>query len=100
IWGVGKAFAATLERDGLTSIGQLQRMERGELMRRYGVMGDRLYRLARGEDDRRVEPEHEAKSVSAETTFDADLASPADLVPVLRALSEKVSARLKKSGIA
>jgi DNA polymerase IV len=38
--------------------------------------------------------------VSAETTFDIDLASPADLVPVLRALSEKVSARLKKAEIA
>ena len=38
--------------------------------------------------------------MSAETTFDTDLASSADLVPVLRALSEKVSTRLKKSGIA
>jgi DNA polymerase-4 len=66
IWGVGKAFAATLERDGIRSIGQLQKMERGDLMRRYGTMGDRLYRLARGEDDRRVEPRQDAKSVSAE----------------------------------
>jgi len=100
IWGVGKAFAATLEQDGIRMISQLQRMERGELMRRYGTMGDRLYRLSRGQDDRRVVPDHDAKSVSAETTFDTDLASAADLVPVLRALSEKVSARLKKAGIA
>jgi DNA polymerase-4 len=27
IWGVGKAFAATLERDGIRTIGQLQTME-------------------------------------------------------------------------
>lgn len=100
IWGVGKAFAAVLERDGVRSIGQLQRMERAELMRRYGTMGDRLYHLARGEDDRAVHVENEAKSVSAETTFNEDLSSAADLVPILRALSEKVSARLKKSGIA
>jgi DNA polymerase IV len=100
IWGVGKAFAATLEQDGIRMISQLQRMELGELMRRYGTMGDRLYRLSRGQDDRRVVPDHDAKSVSAETTFDTDLASAADLVPVLRALSEKVSARLKKAGIA
>jgi DNA polymerase-4 len=100
IWGVGKAFAATLERDGIRLIGQLQRLERGELMRRYGAMGDRLFHLSRGMDERRVHPEHDAKSVSAETTFDTDLASPADLVPILRALSEKVSARLKKAGIA
>ncbi|MER8546879.1 DNA polymerase IV [Mesorhizobium sp. M0684] len=100
IWGVGKAFAATLERDGIHTIGQLQRMERGDLMRRYGVMGDRLYRLSRGEDDRRVVPDQDTKSVSAETTFDTDIASVDELVSVLRALSEKVSARLKKSGIA
>ena len=100
IWGVGKAFAATLERDGIRTIGQLQRMERADLMRRYGVMGDRLYHLSRGQDDRRVDPDQDAKSVSAETTFDTDIAAMAELVPVLRALSEKVSARLKKSGIA
>ncbi|HVW57430.1 MAG TPA: DNA polymerase IV [Rhizobiaceae bacterium] len=100
IWGVGKAFDATLEKDGIRTIGQLQRMEQGDLMRRYGVMGNRLYHLSRGEDDRRVHPEREAKSVSAETTFETDLASADDLVPILRALSEKVSGRLKKSGIA
>ncbi|PLP58682.1 DNA polymerase IV [Mesorhizobium loti] len=100
IWGVGKAFAEVLARDGVRMIGQLQKMERGDLMSRYGVMGDRLYRLSRGQDDRRVEPDHDAKSVSAETTFDTDIAMMDDLVPVLRALSEKVSARLKKAGIA
>lgn len=100
IWGVGKAFAAVLERDGVRTIGQLQRMERADLMRRYGSMGDRLYHLSRGEDERAVHVEREAKSVSAETTFNEDLSSAADLVPILRALSEKVSARLKKSGIA
>lgn len=100
IWGVGKAFNATLEQDGIRTIGQLQKMDRGDLMRRYGVMGDRLYRLSRGEDVRRVDPDQDAKSVSAETTFDTDIASLDELVSVLRGLSEKVSARLKKSGIA
>ncbi|HHZ09691.1 MAG TPA: DNA polymerase IV [Rhizobiales bacterium] len=100
IWGVGKAFAAALERDGIRRIGQLQRLDRADLMRRYGTMGDRLYHLSRGIDHRGVHADHEPKSVSAETTFDTDLASPSDLVPVLRALSEKVSARLKKAGIA
>jgi DNA polymerase IV len=100
IWGVGKAFAATLEGDGIRMIGQLQRMERNDLMRRYGAMGIRLYHLSRGQDEREVQPDQDAKSVSAETTFDADLASLADLVPILRGLSEKVSSRLKKAGIA
>jgi DNA polymerase-4 len=34
IWGVGKAFAATLERDGIRTVGQLQTMEESDLMRR------------------------------------------------------------------
>ncbi|MET0358798.1 MAG: DNA polymerase IV [Pararhizobium sp.] len=100
IWGVGKAFNSTLEADGIRTIGQLQQMEEGDLMRRYGTMGQRLYRLARGIDDRDVHLNDPAKSVSAETTFFDDISRHDDLVPILRRLSEKVSARLKKHGIA
>ncbi len=100
IWGVGKAFAAKLESDGIRSIGQLQTMEEGALMKAYGTMGQRLYRLSRGQDSRKVEPDHDMKSVSAETTFNNDLSDANDLVPVLRALAEKVSRRLKASEIA
>lgn len=100
IWGVGKVFAATLERDGIRTIGQLQRMDLADLIKRYGTMGARLFHLSRGEDSRTVHADHEAKNVSAETTFNVDISSREDLAPVLRALSEKVSGRLKKSGIA
>lgn len=100
IWGVGKAFAAKLEADGIRTIGQLQTMEESALMRAYGTMGQQLFRLSRGLDSRKVEPEHDMKSISAETTFDTDLAKAADLVPVLRALAEKVSHRLKAGDIA
>jgi DNA polymerase-4 len=100
IWGVGKAFAATLESDGIRTIGQLQTMEEGDLMRRYGVIGQRLSRLSRGIDDRTVHPNEAAKSVSSETTFFEDISRHDDLVPILRDLSEKVSRRLKRSDIA
>lgn len=100
IWGVGKAFAETLARDGITAIGQLQQMEESDLMRRYGVMGRRLYSLSRGIDDRRVHLNDEAKSVSAETTFFDDHASVEALTPPLRALAEQVSKRLKKTATA
>lgn len=97
IWGVGKAFAATLEADGITEISQLQQMDENDLMRRYGLMGQRLYRLARGIDDRPVEIQDAAKSISAETTFNSDISKIEQLVPVLRELSEKVAWRLKHS---
>ncbi|MBB3964066.1 DNA polymerase IV [Rhizobium metallidurans] len=100
IWGVGKAFAATLEADGIRTIGQLQTMDETDLMRRYGTMGQRLSRLSRGIDDRDVHLNDPAKSVSAETTFFDDISRYEELVPVLRNLSEKVAWRLKKSDIA
>jgi DNA polymerase-4 len=100
IWGVGKAFAATLEADGIRTVGQLQTMQESDLMRRYGSMGQRLFRLSRGIDDRTVHPNDPAKSVSAETTFFEDISRYEDLVPTLRQLSEKVSLRLKKQEIA
>lgn len=100
IWGVGKAFAATLERDGIRTIGQLQTMDETDLMRRYGSMGQRLARLARGMDDREVHPNEPAKSVSAETTFFDDISNRDELVTHLRSLSEKVAWRMKKSEVA
>lgn len=100
IWGIGKAFASSLERDGIRTIGQIQRMELGDLMRAYGSMGNRLYHLSRGLDDRPVKPDHVVKSVSAETTFNTDIADLGELTSILRAQSEKVSRRLKKAELA
>lgn len=100
IWGVGRAMQAKLAADGIATIAQLQRMDEIELMRRYGVLGRRLARFARGEDDRAVEPEQPTKSVSAETTFETDVTDFATLEAVLWRLSEKVAARLKRHGLA
>jgi DNA polymerase-4 len=100
IWGVGKAFASTLEADGIRLISQLQEMEENDLMRRYGSMGQRLFRLARGIDDRDVHTNDPAKSVSSETTFFNDISRNEDLVAILRSLSEKVAWRLKRSAVA
>jgi DNA polymerase-4 len=100
IFGVGKVTQARFARDGLRTIGDLVRIGEVELMRRYGAEGVRLSRLARGLDDRRVTPERETKSVSAETTFDQDIAEFRQLELRLWRLSEKVSARLKGSELA
>ncbi|MBH0236581.1 DNA polymerase IV [Methylobrevis albus] len=100
IWGVGKAMQARLAADGLRTIGELQALPERDLARRYGAMGLRLARLSHGVDPRKVSPDHQRKSVSAETTFDDDLAALADLRPVARRLAEKVSKRLKADGIA
>jgi DNA polymerase-4 len=99
IFGVGKVFEATLRRDGLETIGQLQAAEPEDLMRRYGEMGARLARLARGEDARAIEIDGEMKTVSSETTFNTDLSRFDDLSTVLLSLCERLSERLKAKGI-
>jgi DNA polymerase IV len=99
IFGVGKAAQARLTRDGFRTMGDLQRADERVLARRYGEEGVRLARLSRGIDLRPVRAEREAKSISAETTFDQDIASFAELERRLWSLSERVSARLKARGL-
>src|SRR3954454_22331992 len=100
IWGVGKASQTRLQCDGFNTVADLQRADETDLMKRYGVEGRRLWRLSRGIDDRFVNPERETKSVSAETTFGDDIASYKPLEKILWSLCERVSRRLKSTGIA
>jgi DNA polymerase-4 len=99
IWGIGKSAAARLKRDGFATIADLQQTDESALMRRYGAEGLRLSRLSRGIDIRRVTPDREAKTVSAETTFEQDIAEFRALERRLWSLSERVSARLKAKGL-
>jgi DNA polymerase-4 len=100
IWGVGQVTQDKLARAGITMISQLQRMERNDLIGRFGNFGNRLYYLSRGEDYRDVSIEDEEKSVSAETTFNEDISQFAELEPILWRLAQKVSRRAKGSGVA
>ena len=100
LWGVGDALRTRLARDGITLIGELAQLDEAELVARYGKMGRRLSRCARGEDDRPVDPDREAKSMSSETTLDRDLSDPGDLRPILWQLAETVARRMKKAGVA
>jgi len=100
IWGVGKTMQGRLARDGFHRIADLAACEERHLMRRYGGEGLRLARLARGIDPRPVTPEREAKSVSAEATFDRDVAGFRTMERRLWILCEKVSARLKTANLA
>jgi DNA polymerase-4 len=98
--GVGPALARRLEGLGITRLGQLAALDERDALRRLGEDGPSLVRRARGEDARRVEPGRDTKSVSAETTFDADLTRTEDLERHLWRLAEKVAKRLKEGGFA
>jgi DNA polymerase-4 len=100
IMGVGAATAGRLQALGITSIGQLQSVPASELVARFGKFGRRLAQFSHGEDDRSVVSSRPAKSISAETTFDADLSRGEHLARALRPLCDRVAERLGRSGTA
>ena len=93
--GIGPAQAKKLESMGITRLGQLQSLDDRDARKRLGDDGPHLVRRARGEDTRFVDPIRDTKSISAETTFDKDLATLADLEKPLWRLAEKLAKRLR-----
>jgi DNA polymerase-4 len=93
--GVGKAFAASLARDGLFTIGDVRRRNPKDLAGRFGNSGLWIWNLANAQDTRTIEPRAPAKAISAETTLETDTSDPAELSAILWRLCEKVSARAK-----
>jgi DNA polymerase IV len=93
--GVGPVLQATLLKDGITRIGQLQDADAHALFKRYSETGNWLHRLANGEDHSTVDADSETKSISAETTFEHDIAAFSELERILWDQAERVSARAK-----
>ncbi|HEY0220154.1 MAG TPA: DNA polymerase IV [Afipia sp.] len=100
IFGVGPASQEKLISRGFRLIGDLQRADEIELMKQFGGEGQRLWRLARGIDERKVVPDRGAKTISNETTFEDDIRDLPTLERILWRLCEKVSSRLKGGNLA
>ncbi len=100
IWGVGTATQAALEKAGIRTIADLLRWDRGDLVARFGSMGDRLWHLARGLDHRHVDRNEPVKSISKETTFNEDTGDADLLDGHLWRLSEQVADRAKARDLA
>ena len=99
IYGVGPASQEKLAQRGFRLIRDLQRADETDLMRQFGPEGRRLWRLARGIDDRKVVADRGAKTISNETTLETDVRDFATLEKILWRLCEKVSSRLKSGDL-
>lgn len=100
LWGVGPKTAARLAGLGVYTIGEIADLSENDLVRWFGKHGHDLYRRSRGIDNSRVEPFHETKSVSKETTFPKDVQDEGELRQTLRSLSEGVARRLGRENLA
>ncbi len=98
--GVGPAAVAALGDRGLHTIGDLRSAGKLQLQSIFGDWGARLFDLANAHDPRAVDPEAERKSISAETTFNEDIAEVEALEDILWTLCDKVAARARASDMA
>ncbi|MEQ7156301.1 DNA polymerase IV [Brevundimonas aurifodinae] len=98
--GVGPVFGKTLVSDGYATVGDLAAADVRDLVRRYGETGLRLHDLSHARDARSVNPEHDRRGMSAETTFNTDLTTGEDLEAELWPLCEKVASKARRDGVA
>lgn len=95
--GVGAKTAEVLDKAlGVKRVGQLAVAPSTALRHVFGARGDLLRLWARGEDDAPVDAPEAAKSIGRETTFDEDSADLSFLLPLLRQLTERVCADLRR----
>jgi DNA polymerase-4 len=99
IWGVGKKAEQRLHALSIQTIGQLANMPERLLIDHFGEMGRHIGRLARGQDERQVVPDREAKSISTETTFASDIDDRETLRSCLLELTEHLASRLRQAGL-
>lgn len=71
--GVGKVMEGKLTALGIATVGDLRALPLEQLEALFGTFGGRLYRRARGIDERPVEPDQPVQSISSEDTFSEDL---------------------------
>ena len=99
IWGVGAAGEQRLHALGIRTIGQLAATPVQSLVRCFGEMGQSMWRLANGQDDRSVVPDREAKSISTETTFTHDIGDCLVLRNCLLDLVDELAGRMRHEGL-
>ena len=101
LWGVGRRTEEKLLAQGIKTIGEMQQADEKKLARSLGRRAAHaLKELSFGRDERRVEPDREAKSIGKEVTFERDLESAEEAERELLALAEKVGWRLRLAGVA
>ncbi|MEC7874731.1 MAG: DNA polymerase IV [Actinomycetota bacterium] len=101
LWGVGSVTYARLKALGISTVGELAAVPEEALVEALGAAhGSHLSELSRGIDDRRVYPERKNKSISHEETFATDVFDRGRLVSEIVRLSDAVSTRVRRKGLA
>jgi len=95
LFGLGAKTAPKVEALGIHTLGQLRQASPAQLRPIFGRYTERVLQRAAGIDTRPVVPDQDEKQISAEETFDTDIADHARLRTEIVRLADKVGARLR-----
>jgi len=96
--GVGPATATRMHAAGIQTGADLKTWSLQDLTHRFGKAGAWYYAIARGQDDRAVNPNRERKSSGSETTFDEDLTDPLPIEAAVLEMADDVWDWCEKTG--
>ena len=97
--GIGPKSEPRFAAHRIATIADLRARSLEDLKHIFGSHAARLYKIARGLDDRRVTPDGEAKSISQECTFEKNVSDPGYVRSVLRGHTQDISRRLRRHGL-
>ena len=95
LFGLGEKTAPKVEALGIHTLGDLRQAASARLRPIFGRYTERVQQRAAGIDDRPVIPDLDEKQISAEETFETDIADRARLQSELARLADKTCARLR-----
>jgi DNA polymerase-4 len=99
LWGVGPKTQPRLEAAGIRTIGDVAALADEPLYAHFGRGGPFVRELARGIDDRPVDPSRERKSISTEETFEYDVSDEARIIALLREQADELARDLQTMGL-
>ena len=97
-FGVGKVTEKKMLGLGVQTGADLKAMDLKTLVDHFGKSGKYYYDIARGRDERPVEPNRERKSIGKETTFSEDIDDREEMEDVIRKLASDVARLMGKKG--
>jgi DNA polymerase-4 len=97
--GIGPETLKKLGGVGISTVRDLRLASDRDLEPIFGRYTQKTRDRAAGIDARPVVPSREEKSISAEETYDTDLASPADMDRELLCLTERSASRMRKAAV-
>lgn len=94
--GIGQVTAAKMHRLGIHTGADLKQWSEADLVQKFGKVGRFYYRVARGQDDRPVNPNRIRKSIGAEKSFAPDLETRSEMEAALTRLAQRVGQRVQE----